>query len=163
MKRSFIFIKNNTQGFTYVEVMVSLVLIGLLASIIIPVTSIVSKQQKEKELKMALLEIRTAIDSYKVSSDRNEIADEFKTESGYPANLKVLMGVPSKYGEKRIIRFIRKVPHDPFNDQIKNPELSWGLRSYESEASDPKEGKDVYDIYSLSKGTGSNGIAYRLW
>ncbi len=163
MIQGFIFARKYVKGFTYVELMVSLVLIGLLASIVVPVTSVISKQQKERELKAALLEIRTAIDGYKLSSDRNEIAEEFKTESGYPPNLKVLMGVPSRYGERKVIRFLRKIPNDPFYDQIKNPELGWGLRSYESEAVEPKEGKDVYDIYSLSKGTGSNGIAYRLW
>ncbi|WP_284085054.1 type II secretion system protein [Acinetobacter haemolyticus] len=151
------------KGFTYVELMVSLVLIGLLASIIVPVTSVISKQQKERELKIALLEIRTAIDAYKLASDRNEISEQYKTESGYPPNLKVLMGVPNKYNENKVIRFLRNIPRDPFNDQVKDPELSWGLRSYESEALDPKDGKDVYDIYPLSNDIGLNGVAYRLW
>jgi general secretion pathway protein G len=147
------YIKIKSKGFTFVEVMVSLVLLALLASVIIPVSDLASRQAKERELKSALLEIRKALDAYKEASDKNEIPKAYQTESGYPPNLKLLEGVPLNEvnGVKRIRRFIRKIPLDPFYKQTDVlPENTWGKRSYLSEANEPKIGEDIYDIYSLS-------------
>lgn len=150
------------KGFTFIELLVTLVLIGILASVVLPTASILTRQEQERELKQSLMEIRNAIDAYKVASDRNEIKEEFKTASGYPQNLKVLLGVPNQYGNKTI-RFLRKIPKDPFSDTQVDAEKSWILRSYESEFSKPQEGNDIYDIYSSSNKNGLNGIPYRKW
>lgn len=150
-------------GFTFVELIVSLTLLALLASVIIPVSDLASRQSKERELKHALREIRAAIDAYKVSSDKNEIPMAYQTASGYPPKLSVLMGIQIGDG-KKVHRFLRKIPADPFAEQKNlSPEETWGKRSFLSEANQPKEGDDVYDVYSLSTQKGSNGVIYREW
>jgi general secretion pathway protein G len=86
--------------------------------------------------------------------------------SGYPLNLDALVdGVPdvqSPSNEK--LFFLRRLPRDPFaSSEIVNAADTWGLRSYDSTAQAPKDGKDVFDVYSKSNEIGMNGIPYRQW
>jgi general secretion pathway protein G len=40
---------------------------------------------------------------------------------------------------------------------------SWGKRSYASPPDEPREGDDVFDVFSRNETIGLNGIAYNLW
>lgn len=141
-------------------------IVGILASIVMPMANVGVKRSKEYELRRELRNIRNAIDEYKRAYDEGRIRQEVG-RNGYPKNLSVLMeGVDdvksSKAGAK--IRFLRRIPRDPMNpDKAIGPEESWGLRCYDSDAEDPREGEDVYDIYSKSEEMGLDGTPYKEW
>jgi general secretion pathway protein G len=157
--------KPHIYGFTLIELMITVAIIGLLASVAVPFAELAVKRSNEQELRIALRQIRTALDEYKKAGDEGRIPRKVDG-SGYPENLEVLTrGVPDLNSEKKgRIYFLRRLPRDPFSSNTAEPpEASWGKRSYESPPDNPAAGKDVYDVYSLSDGVGINGIPYREW
>jgi general secretion pathway protein G len=153
------------RGFTLIELLVTLAILGLLASLAIPVAQVAQQRQQERQLRTALHDIRHAIDAYKAAADEGRIVKSGAGNS-YPESLELLVdGVTDLTSPKHAkLFFLRRLPRDPFNPNTELSESqSWGKRSYASEASDPREGADVYDIYSVSEKIGLNGIAYRKW
>jgi general secretion pathway protein G len=154
------------RGFTLIELVVTVAIVGLLATIALPMAELAVQREKEHELRLALREIRTGLDAYRQAVDEGRITQSLE-KSGYPPSLKVLVeGVPdaSSPDSKRRIYFLRRIPRDPlFLDPDKPDEETWGERSYASSADAPEDGDDVFDVYSLSAGTGLNGVAYRNW
>lgn len=152
------------KGFTLTELLVTAAILAILAAAILPLAQTAVKREKEIELRRALRTIREAIDAYKKLADEKKI--EVKEDSdGYPPDLETLVkgvglrGEGGKTGEKKIIRFLRRIPKDPMTDSYE-----WGLLSTRDQPdADTWGGENVFDIYTKSLGTALDGTRYRDW
>ncbi len=153
------------RGFTLIELLVTLAILAMLGTLVVPVTQVTMQRKNEQELRHALREIRNGIDAYKKAYDEGRLPRVLNS-NGYPKNLEILVeGVADQRSPKRAkIHFLRRIPRDPFNpDSELSDAQTWGKRSYASEAAEPQEGEDVYDVYSLSPRVGLNDVPYRKW
>ena len=153
------------RGFSFIELLASAAILGMLASIAVPMVQTTVKRQKERELRIALREIRQGIDSYKQAGTDKRIA-VLQEQSGYPLSLKELVdGVEDiSKPEHPKLYFMRRIPRDPFFPDPKVPAVdTWGKRSFASAADKPEAGDDVFDVYSQSAQIGLNGLPYREW
>lgn len=155
----------HAYGFSLVELLVSVAILGLLASVAMPVVEYTQRRQKEVELRIALHDIRRAIDAYKDAAAGHRIFVK-EGASGYPPSLVDLTaGVKDLSSpDGPLLYFMRRVPRDPMNaDPSVSAVDSWRKRSYSSPPDAPHEGDDVYDVYSQSPDNGLNGVPYAEW
>ena len=153
------------SGFSFIELLVTLAVIAVLASIVYPMAELKQQRQREQELRIALQEIRSALDAYKQAGDEGRI-QRTAGESGYPRSLQELAEgvVDVKDPTRRKVYFLRRVPRDPmFPDLNVPPHLTWLQRSYASAPDRPTEGTDVFDVFSKSDKVGLNGVPYKEW
>jgi general secretion pathway protein G len=153
------------RGFTLIELLVTLAILGVLASMAVPMAQTVIQRRNETALRTALHDIRKGLDAYKQAYDDGRI-EKTLGSNGYPKTLETLVeGLPDLRNPKRAkIYFMRRMPRDPMNPNMELTEAqSWGKRSYASEPDEPRDGEDVFDVYSTSEQAGLNGVPYRKW
>jgi general secretion pathway protein G len=153
------------SGFTLIELVITLAIVAVLASVALPLADLTVQRTREHELSRALRDIREGIDAYKQASDEGRVLKK-TGESGYPHKLEELVEgvVDLKSPKKERIYFLRRIPRDPFSADAQLPAAeTWGKRSYASPPDEPKEGEDVFDVYTREAGKGINGRPYREW
>jgi general secretion pathway protein G len=147
-----------SHGFTLIELVVTVAIVGLLATIAFPMIGLAERRSKEHELRES--------DKYKQAVDEGRIIETTKG-TGYPPNLQTLViGVvdAKSPSSSQKLYFLRRVPPDPFaTDPLAAPDATWGLRSYASPPENPQPGADVFDVYSMARGVGLNGTPYKDW
>jgi general secretion pathway protein G len=148
-----------------IELLVVMAILGILAAAVMPLGETLLIAQKERDLRRALLDIRTAIDSYKRASEQDP-ALVAAGGSGYPPTLRALVdGTPDSrpQAKGRMLYFLRAIPRDPFADPQLPAEQTWQLRSYASPPDKPMPGVDVFDVHSSSNKRALDGSLYAQW
>lgn len=142
------------KGTTLIELVVVILVVGILASVTIPVAKTAVVRTQEIELKRNLRTIREAIDKYKDNFDKGLYKDNVQVDStGYPVTFDELI-------KKRVLR---RIPLDPFSTETE-PKKCWGLKSSTDEkGSSMTNGRDLYDVYSKSEGVAIDGTKYKDW
>jgi general secretion pathway protein G len=151
------------RGLSYLELLVAVTVLLILASAAIPLARWDQKRRNEARLKVSLQMMRHAIDEYKKYADQGLIIQSDVEQMGYPPTLEDLVegvevGDPNS-PESKTLTFLRSIPVDPMTEK---PE--WGLRSYQDDwDSQNWGGENVYDVYSLSRGQALDGSYYYEW
>jgi len=147
-----------SRGFTLAELAMVCALLAILAAVALPTARFMVRREREAELRLALRQMRNAIDEHKRLADQGMIQIELGTE-GYPAELETLVEGVSIVGQTTKRRFLRRIPVDPMTGQVE-----WGMRSYQDEPDSWSwGGENVYDVYSLSEATALDGTKYKDW
>jgi len=175
------------RGMTLVELIVAFSILLLLSTMALPLARSRVRREKEKELRIALREMRTAIDKYKDMADAGQLGQLNAAKDGYPESLEVLvegvkvqaqagqggaasanLGVGQGTGNggstgsdssEKKVRFLRRIPKDPFTGSTE-----WGKRSTQD---DPKStawgGQNVFDVFSKTMEKAADGTPYSEW
>lgn len=164
-------------GVTLLELLVTMTIVMILASVALPLSKVSSKRAQELELRQQLRMIRSAIDTFKLEWNRdgevllgpvcikNKLTcKEVTSPYGYPKSIEVLLGVKLT-GEEATVRgttlrrYLRTMPLDPMTGKA-----DWVLRCYKD---NPKPsswcGEDVYDVMTSSEAVALDGTKYQDW
>jgi general secretion pathway protein G len=153
--------KIRQAGMTLLELIIACAILMILASMALPIARFTVMREREKELRMDLREVRTAIDKYKDLADQQKIRVEVGSD-GYPPNLETLVkgvAVGGTGAAGKNIRFLRRIPVDPMTGRS-----DWGLRSVQDDPDSTSwGGNNVFDVYSKSTATALDGTQYSSW
>lgn len=160
-------------GFTLVEMVVVVAIVGVLAAAAQPLLALTARRQQELTLRQNLRALRSAIDAHKAAASEGRITAPTGA-SGYPPSLDALVeGVAtSASGAASVVSsgtsagkvyFLRRMPRNPLADAALPAAQTWALRAYESPPDAPRPGRDVYDVYVDSDQRGLDGSAVREW
>ena len=128
---------NSQSGFTLIELMIVMAIIGVLSLLAIPSYVTAVKHAREAVLREDLHVMRAAIDSYTMDKQKAPESLSDLVQSGY----------------------LRALPEDPMtrNTDSWQPDTSAAMSSV-----DQTDG-GISDVHSGSEETGSNGQPYSTW
>jgi general secretion pathway protein G len=128
--------RSRAAGFTLIELITVVAIIGILAAIAMPQFKISIIQAKEAVLRENLFRMRDVIDQYYVDNGKYPESIEALKEKGY----------------------LREIPKDPMTGS-----REWTAVPAEPDPERPNEEPGIFDVKSMSEGVGLNGEAYNTW
>jgi general secretion pathway protein G len=152
--------RKSQAGLTLIELIVAFTILALLSTMALPLARYKIRRDRERELRVALEEIRHAIDKYKDMADAQKLGPQKLDSDNYPESLEQLVeGVKLAGDVDKKIRFLRRIPKDPMTNSY-----DWGKRSTRD---DPKSqswgGQNVFDVYTKSTEKARDGTPYSEW
>lgn len=165
------------SGVTLLELLVTLTIVMVLASVAMPLSRLSAKRAHEVELRQHLRIMRAAIDTFKLEWNRdgdvllgaaclkNKLTCKDVTSVyGYPKSLDKLLGIKLTSQEAVVRdtttkRYLRKLPLDPLTGKA-----DWVFRCYKDAPNASSWcGDDVYDVMTQSQDIALDGTKYRDW
>jgi general secretion pathway protein G len=129
--------RGSQSGFTLLELMVVMAIIGILLTIAVPSFVAATKHAREAVLKEDLQTMRAAIDSYTMDKQKAPQSLQDLVDSGY----------------------LRAVPEDPITHQ----KDSWVTESSDAMYSLDQTEPGIENVHSGAEDTGSDGQPYNSW
>lgn len=164
-------------GVTLLELLVTMTIVMVLASVAFPLTRVSAKRSHEIELRQHLRIMRAAIDTFKLEWNRDGDAligplcvknklscKDVTSVYGYPRSLQMLLGIKMTSEEATVRgtpmrRYLRSLPLDPMTGKA-----DWQFRCYKDAPNTSSWcGDDVYDVMTASEETALDGSKYRDW
>jgi general secretion pathway protein G len=130
-------IRKSEDGFTLVELMVVMLIIGILAAVAIPSFVAAIKSAKEASLKEDLHVMRDAIDSYTMDKNKAPQSLDDLVQNGY----------------------LKEIPQDPFT----HSRDTWVTASDDTYADLDQTEPGINDVHSGAQELDSEGQPYSSW
>jgi general secretion pathway protein G len=133
--------RHGSKGFTLLELLVVMTIIGILAAIAVPALRDSPQRAREATLREDLFTMRSVIDQY--HGDKGV----------FPADLQVLVSDG----------YLRKIPVDPMTKSAETWVISYEEIAPDEESTAEPATPGVTDIHSGSEETALDGTLYKEW
>ena len=152
--------RNRQSGLTLIELIVAFTILSMLAAMAVPLARHKVRRDRERELRMALRELRIGIDKYKDACDAGKLGQAKVGTECYPETIEILVEGAKQSGASEVkMKFLRRLPRDPFTGT-----KEWGKRAVQD---DPTSlswgGQNVFDVYTKTMEKAPDGTAYSEW